>query len=137
MKLRNKKTGKIWHMPRLRQPTVQEDDISFFACIGEHGCSRGELFSYKSIAELNADWEDVEPAEPLIKDEKIRKVVRAWAELNGFDKVEHLHSEGMSGFYYENIDERSDFLLDFTFPIVGLAVNKFYTITELCGEEKE
>lgn len=77
------------------------------------------------------------PAEPLIKDEKIRKVVRAWAELNGFDKVEHLHSEGMSGFYYEDIDERIDFLLDFNFPIAGLPVNEFYTIAELCGEEKE
>ena len=91
MRLRNKKTGKIWHMPRLRQPTVQEDDISFFACIGEHGCSMGELFSYKSLAELNADWEDYAPTEPLIKDEKIRKAVRAWAEackINSEDTIE-------------------------------------------------
>lgn len=133
MKLRNKKTGKIWHMPRLRQPTVQEDDISFFACIGEHGCSRGELFSYKSLAELNEDWEDYKPAEPLIKDEKIRKAVRAWWETvpdvitdkrvlykNNQDLAVGVYSIYCGAIYPETLE-----------------VGKMYTIAELCGEEEE
>jgi hypothetical protein len=128
MRLRNKKTGKIWHMPRLRQPTVQEDDISFFACIGEHGCSRGELFSYKSLAELNEDWEDYKPAEPLIKDEKIRKAVRAWAEATGTTIISYWGGELES--------EQNNSKIEFD----GIAVVDFgdnYTIAELCGDEEE
>ena len=132
MKLRNKKTGKIWHMPRLRQPTVQEDDISFFACIGEHGCSRGELFSYKSLAKLNEDWEDYTPAEPLIKDEKIRKAVRAWAEVNGIDEVAYVASGNSFGRFGYVIRFDYDFVLN-----DGLVDAHFYTIAELCGEEEE
>ena len=39
------------------------------------------------VKEFNEDWEDVEPKEPLIKDEKFRKAVRAWAEANNTEKV--------------------------------------------------
>jgi hypothetical protein len=130
MKLRNKKTGKIWHMPRLRHPTIQEDDISFFAYIGEHGCSMGELFSYKSIAELNEEWEDVEPLEPLIKDEKIRKAVRAWAIANDLTccryecgEFEQEYAEMCAGISF---GEKTDYLEE-----------RRYTIAELCGEEEE
>ena len=128
MKLRNKKTDKIWHMPRLRQPTVQEDDISFFACIGEHGCSRCELFSYKSLAELNEEWVDYKPTEPLIKDEKIRKAVRAWAEATGTKSISYWGGELES--------EQNDSKIEFD----NVAVVEFgdnYTITELCGDEEE
>jgi hypothetical protein len=115
-------------MPRLRQPTVQEDDISFFACIGEHGCSRCELFSYKSLAELNEEWEDYKPAEPLIKDEKVRKAVRAWAEATGTTSISYWGGELES--------EQNDSKIEFD----GIAVVDFgdnYTIAELCGEEEE
>jgi hypothetical protein len=140
MKLRNKKTGKIWHMPRLRQPTVQEDDISFFACIGEHGCSRCELFSYKSLAELNEEWEDYKPAEPLIKDEKVRKAVRVWAEVNDVSRVSCdsciAHKKYMFRFSATEL---------FNEPIIELYSaseeslwdDEHYTIAELCGEEEE
>jgi hypothetical protein len=136
MKLRNKKTGKIWHMPRLRQPTVQEDDISFFACIGEHGCSRCELFSYKSLAELNAEWEDYIPAEPLIKDEKIRKAVRAWAKASGIEKVLSYGDIFWIGFRSINTESVWKFECNY---IDGseFQQDKEYTIAELCGEEEE
>ena len=128
MRLRNKKTGKIWHMPRLRQPTVQEDDISFFACISEHGCSRGELFSYKTLDELNEDWEDYE--EPLIKDEKVRKAVRAWAEAWNKNKL------------YKDADNVlstvDNFVIQFgQTAFIDLEEKKSYTIAELCGEKEE
>ena len=34
----------------------------------------------QSTAALSEDWEVYKPKEPLIKDEKIRKAIRAWAE---------------------------------------------------------
>ena len=132
MRLRNKKTGKIWHMPRLRQPTVQEDDISFFACISEHGCSRGELFSYKTLDELNEDWGDYKPAEPLIKDEKIRKAIKVWARLNEVKEVmfdEYWHS-------FRDVDMVISFLFSLR-DFDCLEDGKTYTIAELCGEEEE
>lgn len=52
MKLRNKKTGEIGNFALVR-------------AIGD--------INYTSLAELNEEWEDYEPKEPLIKDEKIRK----------------------------------------------------------------
>ena len=134
MKLRNKKTGKIWHMPRLRQPTVQEDDISFFACIGEHGCSRGELFSYKSLAELNEEWEDV--AEPLIKDEKIRKAVRAWAEASGITKVSSYGDYFWIGFRSVNTESVWKFECSYA-DASEFELDEEYAIAELCGEEEE
>jgi hypothetical protein len=136
MKLRNKKTGKIWHMPRLRQPTVQEDDISFFACIGEHGCSRCKLFSYKSLAELNAEWEDYTPAEPLIKDEKIRKAVRAWAEVNSVKEALYTERQNRSLCVLEDMGE-DGYSIDLVGWIPTLKDGEVYTIAELCGEEEE
>jgi hypothetical protein len=117
-------------MPRLRQSTVQEDDISFFACIGEHGCSRGELFSYKSLAELNEQWEDYKPAEPLIKDEKIRKAVRAWAEADGADEKIYLTIDE-NGSRFAN---KYGGYIEFGFMID--MEERLYTIAELCGEEE-
>ena len=46
----------------------------------------GSYFIY-NLAELNDKWEDYKPVEPLIKDEKIRKAVRTWAEASGITKV--------------------------------------------------
>ena len=85
----------------------------------------------KAVEELS---EQHKPAEPLIKDEKIRKVVRAWAELNDFSKVKLLVSpeygsqfEGGYGFGRITFTGRT---LDLDYP-------KEYTIAELCGEEEE
>ena len=73
------------------------------------------------------DWfEEIKPAEPLIKDEKVRKAVRAWAEANDIDRVWHecstcwLRGNGLE-IYFEELElEQGN-----------------YTITELCGEEEE
>ena len=128
MKLRNKKTGEIWDIPKMRYPTIQADDISFFAMQGTNGI----LFSYKSLAELNEEWEDYKPAEPLIKDEKIRKAVRAWAEANG--------EEG--NIVFTRSCEYSDYMFytngggDICFEQAIDLTTGSYTITELCGEEE-
>lgn len=66
--------------------------------------------------------------EPLIKGEKVRKAVRAWADANDIERVWHecsscwLRGNGLSIEMENEIDE-----LD----------QGNYTIAELCGEEKE
>ena len=85
------------------------------------------------------DWfEEIKPAEPLIKDEKIRKAVRAWAEANAIN----------SGHYYNtdikfNVTEHRfqwiQTAIEFN-DIMGLdnlEDGETYTIDELCGEEEE
>lgn len=131
MKLRNKKTGGIWDIPKMRHPTCQEDDISFFAELG----TNGKLFSYNSLAELNEEWEDYKPTEPLIKDEKIRKAVRAWAEVCGLSYV--TYKQASNEFY--DPDTRGAFAIRFSLiPVeVYLEDGECYTIAELCGEEEE
>ena len=75
-----------------------------------------------------------EPAGPLIKDEKIRRAVRAWAEAFGYKHVTHR-------FYTDNGGKRFSLLerhaQDISLPEQGLEEAKDYTIAELCGEEEE
>lgn len=67
------------------------------------------------------------PKEPLIKDEKIRKAVRAWAEANDIERVWHecascwLRGNGLSIEMENEIDELEQ---------------GNYAIAELCGEEE-
>lgn len=75
--------------------------------------------------------------EPLIKDEKIRKAVRAWAEANDIDRVSYYKS---SHYWYlrtfNDHEQAIDFWLGYnTEP--EMIESKSYTITELCGEEEE
>lgn len=76
-----------------------------------------------------------EPAEPLIKDEKIRKAVRAWAEACGLSYVVYKQA---SNEYYDP-DTRGAFAIKFkVIPVeVYLEDGECYTIAELCGEEEE
>lgn len=106
MKLRNKRTGEII------------------------GLSNEEFDAYKVFAKLlgNADWVEYNPAEPLIKDEKIRKAVRAWAEGYMATKVQY-------DAFWRGFRNR-----DATITVweeLPLEDNKTYTIAELCGEEEE
>ena len=138
MKLRNKKTGDIWEIPKMRYPTAQEDDISFFAMLG----TKGELFCYRSIAELNEEWEDYTPAEPLIKDEKVRKAVRAWAEMNDIrfirmcsrarkENARIVGQNALGRTFTMEIDNEYEIRVRFK------DYKECYTIAELCGEGEE
>lgn len=120
MKLRKKNTGDIY----------DSDQITFVIYSGEYGEVEQ---NYLSLAELNQDWEEIKSKEPLIKDEKIRKAVRAWAkalEENTirFDRFSQGFSFG-DGNVYSSINFDG-----FVFDLVD--GNK-YTIDELCGEEEE
>lgn len=77
------------------------------------------------------------PKEPLIKDEKIRKAVRAWAEANGDTRVYYHRSTNEmcvnddKGYVIRTIKFKFEFR-----ESIGLE-SGYYAITELCGEEKE
>ena len=95
-----------------------------------------QVDGYDAVEDLMDDYaayEKCEPSkEPLIKDEKIRKAVRAWAEALGLQEV-YCASNGYE--IYGGID---DWVIQFEgepFPFADR--NKLYTIAELCGEEEE
>lgn len=124
MRLRNKKTGEVVE-------AFEGGPIDlYFYLNGHKGGNEFDRKTYQSLSELNEEWEDYIPAEPLIKDEKIRKAVRAWAEANGIggcickEEIHCITFETERGMFisFENADP---------IPPEGN-----YTITELCGEEE-
>ena len=77
-----------------------------------------------------------EPAEPLIKDEKVRKAVRAWAEVVGKEEtfVVSYNAE------YHDCCIYTGGLSNTAMIDLGTDLNVSegsYTIAELCGEEGE
>lgn len=119
MKLRNKKTGEI--------KSIEE--------IIRNAFLSNELDSLKSI---DTNWEEIEESrEPLIKDEKIRKAVRAWLEANDLDGATYYTSS--HHWYLRAFNDREqgiDFWLNWENK-PNLIENKYYTKTELCGEEED
>lgn len=83
------------------------------------------------VQEMLAEVELCE-AEPLIKDDKIRKAVRAWAEAQGLTEV-YCASNGYE--VYGGVDDSGIQFKGEPFPFADK--NRTYTIEELCGEEKE
>ena len=131
MKLRNKKTGEVFNFVI---KTEQDYTASYFVLkTGSGGWEDG--LTYGTLEELHEGWEDAEdtnvPSMPLIKDEKIRKAVRAWADVNGTsrcvckDETHCITFETERGMFisFEDADP---------IPPEGN-----FTITELCGEEEE
>ena len=126
MKLRNKKTGEI-----ATKIDISQDGESFWV-LGDKPCM------YKTLAELNENWEDYKPAEPLIKDEKIRKAVRAWADANDIIKAFIVMNEHMNWTVYGDDIDRNRFSMEFFDRVVSENNETAqYTIAELCGEEEE
>lgn len=77
-----------------------------------------------------------EPAEPLIKNEKIRKAVRAWAEANSIREA--LYAERVDGSLCILTDMGyDDYNIQFFGKIPTIKDGEEYTIAELCGEEEE
>ena len=119
MRLKNKKTGEVKKM--------WKDNI----CLSFGDCNK----VYYSLAELNDEWEDYAPKEPLIKDEKVRKAVRSWAEAN--DVLEVFIDRIGDGTYIELYDEDDGRRRISALRPAGLKTGEAYTIDELCGEEEE
>ena len=122
MKLRNKKTGEI----------INAGDEFNLCNFAENHMSIIEEYKYNSLSELNEDWEDYAPKEPLIKDEKIRNMVSNFASYTNADWIQ-----------YESEVHRGEFWTAGGFiasndwkNLDGLVNHQCYTITELCGEEE-
>lgn len=120
MKLRNKKTGEIKEYTH--------------TMTSYHVPIKGgyEIFTPWKPEE----WEELEDVKgPLIKDEKIRKAVRAWAKT----------IKAKSAFVEKPSYERADLILSDNFAAISFPIDKpkeldfckRYTIEELCGEEEE
>ena len=127
MKLRNKNTGDTVKFVSIEPLYKDKLKLTYLLSSG----LINERY-YTSIEKFNDDWEDYKPKEPLIKDKKIRKAVRAWAELIPSAQVRYDHSDGR--FY-----THSDYIVPYSisFPVIlGLDETKDYTIAELCGEEE-
>ena len=124
MKLRNKKTGEITD---LAKGGLLKSDNDNHIIVYPEGTLK--YYAYNSLAELNEEWEDYKPTEPLIKDEKVRGIIRLWATLNGVTKLKY------------NIDENSltdIFRNTISFNhLLDLQDDYTYDINELCGEEEE
>ena len=120
MKLINKKTGEII-------------DGGDYLNVYDDLDHQGKSWHYNSLAELNKDWEDY--VEPLIKDKKIRKAVRAWAEVNEISQAQF--DRYTSGFSAS--DDGHNFLSMISFDgfVFNCTDGEYYTIDELCGEEEE
>ena len=128
MKLRNKKTGEVFE-------SFKRGPIDLYFYPNEYkGGDEIERETYQSLAELNSEWEDYAPKEPLIKDEKIRKAIRAWAEACCIETVEYDE-------YWVSF-RRDDKTISFKdedrcLGFYELENSRDYTIDELCGEEEE
>lgn len=79
------------------------------------------------FTKLEMDYH-IEPS-PLINDEEIRKIIRAWADVNDAGKLKYNYDENSLDDIYRNT---------ITFNRgLGLEDDREYTIPELCGEEEE
>lgn len=124
MKLRNKITKEVC------VAEAREDGIYIKA----NWSDEEEWFCY-DLETLAKGWEYyVEPKEPLIKDEKVRKAVRAWAEAN--DVLEVFIDRIGDGTYIELYDEDDGRRRISALRPAGLKTGEAYTIAELCGEEE-
>lgn len=116
MKLRNKKTGEIWDIGK-----VLTNDYP----------------SYDTLEQITEDFEDYNP--PLIKDEKIRKAVRAWVEAENCTSEMNLYytlNRQEKYITFHNPQTGSELqLCDFDLPVFQEI--REYTIAELCGEVEE
>ena len=126
MYLRNKKTGEVVDWSFVGPTAIKEYEGKDILLERER---------YESIEEFISEWEDYEPKEPLIKDEKVRKAVRAWAEACNLKHV--TYKQASNEFYDANT--RGAFAIRFTLiPVeVYLEDGEHYTIAELCGEVEE
>ena len=144
MKLRNKKTGEVFDA--LIREKGGGGSYSLIVCdIKAYEQSKSTLEGthyildeYDSLAELNSEWEDCAPTEPLIKDEKIRKAVRAWAKADDLDnfRVQNQHFNECKIIGYTAGINKASFIV-FQTTIAYADNKKLYDIGELCGEEEE
>lgn len=127
MKLRKKKTGAI----------VECEGIVFTHCNALALTWEQYSPNVNSLAELNKEWEDYKPKEPLIKDEKIRKAVRAFSEA--IQEKKHILVIKECGRGRAEFSNGANYWIRLPLDVEtmdALEDRTYYTIAELCGEEE-
>lgn len=140
MKLKNKKTGEVFDA--LIRERGCAGSYSIIVCdIKSYEHSKSTLNAthfvlgeYNSLAELNEEWKDYAPKEPLIKDEKIRKAVRVWANANEISQAQF--DRYTSGFLASDDGHNLLSMISFDGFVFMFVDGEYYTIDELCGEEE-
>ena len=122
MKLRNKKTGEVV-------------DLSIFGI--ELNIRKENQPIYRSLAELNEEWEDYKPKEPILEGE-VREIVKHWANLHGYDWVRVGFTERATQtiFWVESPDTRNHIEFLGAYVADDFDAGK-YTVDELCGDSEE
>ena len=128
MRLRNKKTGEIVE-------PLSSGLIDLYFYLNKYEENEVDRKTYQSLAELNSEWEDYTPKEPLIKDEKIRKAVRAWAEANEISQAQF--DRYISGFSASDDEHNILSMISFDGFVFMFVDGESYTIDVLCGEGED
>lgn len=129
MKFRDKETGKIQTCDMV---VITDEPID-----GEIASLNKHTFIFRSVEQFNDNCEPYKPIEPLIKDEKIRKAVRAWAEANEVVKAFVVMNGRMNWTIHGDDVDRNRFRIEFFDRVVSENdETKNYTIAELCGEDE-
>ena len=130
MKLRNKKTGEIMDLECVTIFDRPDRDNTGDA-----------IDEFYSLADLNTEWEDYEPKEPLIKDEEARDAIGLWAStlhiIHRVGCTKATRGCGREVTTFEASDFNSAPRIEFASLDADVADGNFYTIAELCGEEEE
>lgn len=132
MKLRNKLEYIGEEKPKGRVGTLIGYSDSHKAIVVEFEGEDGGIITtfYRSLAELNAEWEDYTSQEPLIKDKNIRKAVSFTFMLGESIFIEK--GEGFIRF----VNKNSELVFYGRYDEPKLSHKTYYTIAELCGEEE-
>lgn len=149
MKLRNKKTGKVFDVI-VREKSNGDGEYSIIVCdlraLRRARSVSSILGEYDSLDKLCEEWEDYKPADPYIEDEKIRKFVRDWATFNKIVKACIQKPDGKD-YWYKVLGNDKEAKCAWAIYIrasYSETVSKDYNcdgpmipIAELCGEEEE
>ena len=122
MKLRNKKTGEI---------IEYNEEVIYYRKLTPNGHEDWTPYHPE-------DWEDYMPKEPLIKDEKFRKLLLGWAKLTQTTNIFISKRRTREGkIFTEFFSQEKLITLEFLGSFDELDGMTEYTIAELCGEEEE
>lgn len=140
MKPRNKKTGEL---------VERSSIVTLRYKISSSSSSLVDAEEFDSIEQLNEEWEDYKPVEPIF-DERIRRGIMAWWDMqdNPFKAACVMligKNKDLDGFYHwrifgyirEGEQKESTDLCFRTKKLYDYDQNHDYTKEELCGDEEE
>ena len=90
---------------------------------------------YGYLSEVNEEWEDYKPKEPLIKDEKVRELVADWAKLTQTTKILTVKRRATAGTRFaEFFSQDKGISISIQGEFSEIKDMEEYSSEELCGE---